>query len=202
LDTLRDRPGREASETGHEWTSEHARGLATEHLSGLGMRWRHVAAVGEVAESLRASAGVADLVVAAAWLHDLGYGRVARTGFHPLDGATYLQEAGAPAALVGLVAHHTGAAFEAEERGLADELAVLPHPDPAELDVLTFIDLCTAPDGTPILPEARITEIGGRYDSDHPVHRAVVRSRSSLLASADRARSRLGLPDEWPVRTA
>lgn len=185
------------------WTTEHARGLASEHLAGLGSRWQHVQAVGALAERLRDQADVADLIVSAAWLHDIGYAEgLARTGFHSIDGANYLQDLGAPTELVALVAHHTGALYEAEERGLGAELARLPIPDAANLDVLTFVDLCTGPDGSPMLPQDRLAEIFGRYGPDHPVNRAVTRSRAVLLASAERARGRLGLPDEWPVRAA
>src|SRR5664279_2371632 len=70
-----------------------AAGLAEQRLSGMGHRWRHTQAVAARAKS----AGRAveppdrDLLVAAAWLHDIGYAdSVADTGLHPLDGAQYL----------------------------------------------------------------------------------------------------------------
>ena len=47
--------------------------------------------------------------------------------------------------------------------------------------------------------EARIAEILSRYRDSSPVHRAVSRSRHELLASAERARKRLELPNEWPT---
>ena len=38
-----------------------------------------------------------DVLVAAPWLHDIGYAvEVTDTGFHPLDGACYLASPGAP----------------------------------------------------------------------------------------------------------
>ena len=62
--------------------------------------------------------------MAAACWHDLGYApELVVTGFHPLDGARFLAREGYPARLCALVAHHSAAMFEAEERGLADELA-------------------------------------------------------------------------------
>ena len=52
------------------------------------------------------------------WLHDVGYSPDVRvTGFHALDGAVYLRDLGLPPEVVSLVAYHTGAEFEAEERG-------------------------------------------------------------------------------------
>ena len=60
-----------------------------------------------------------DLLIAAAWLHDIGYSPlVVDTGLHSLDGARYLQRLGYPARLCGLIAHHSGARFEATQRGL------------------------------------------------------------------------------------
>ena len=79
-----------------------------------------------------------------AWLPGVGYAdTVANTGFHPLDGAEWLRQQGAPEGVVALVAFHF--AGEAEERGLGVELARFPAPDQDQLDVLTFIDMSTSP---------------------------------------------------------
>lgn len=177
--------------------------VAAQRLRALSRRWLHVQGVGRLAEQLAAKSMVSAEVVAASWLHDLGYApSVARTGFHPLDGARFLQYQGISPDVVALVAHHTGAAFEAEERGLVDELDELPLPDPVELDVLTLLDLVVGPSGDLTTPEQRIEEILTRYGADDPVHRAVARSRTSLLESAERARAQLGLSDEWPLDVA
>lgn len=182
------------------WTSEHASKVASEFLSGLGRRWDHVRAVGERADTLAAAGKIPNDVAVAAWLHDLGYAEeLSTTGMHALDGAAFLAAENTPAEVVGLVAHHTGAAFEAEERGLSRQLAEMPTPARANLDVLTLLDLVTAPDGSPTDAETRIGEILGRYPTTSPVHRAVTRSRHELLAAAERARARLGLSDEWPA---
>jgi HD superfamily phosphodiesterase len=56
----------------------------------------------------------ARLLVAAAWLDDIGYAAGLRdTGFHPLDGARHLRTIGWPPAICNLVAHHSGAGFVA-----------------------------------------------------------------------------------------
>ena len=182
------------------WSNKRASRLAADFLSGLGPRWEHVRTVGGLADHLVASRLLPREVAAAAWLHDLGYApKLAVTGFHPIDGAAYLEHLGAPDEVVGLVAHHTGAGFEAEERGLVDALAAMPLPDMASLDALTLVDLVAAPNGSITTPEARIAEILRRYDASDPVHRAVIRSRDDLIAAAERARVRMGLPDVWPV---
>jgi hypothetical protein len=69
---------------------------------------------------------------------------LAATGFHSLDGATFFRQLrGAPRDLVSLVAYHSGAVFEAERRGLADELAAIDPPPQPVLDALTFVDVTT-----------------------------------------------------------
>jgi len=104
----------------------------------------------------------------------------------------------APGEVVALVAYHSAAQFEAEERGLAEELARFPAPDQDQLDVLTLIDMSTSPTGEQVPVNERLAEILARYPEEHPVHRAVSRSRGYLAESANRAAKRLGLAD---VRT-
>jgi len=182
------------------WSPQQASKVASEYLSGLGRRWDHVRTVGRLADELAAADRISADVAAAAWLHDVGYAEeLSTTGLHALDGAAFLAMEGAPPGIVGLVARHTGAAFEAEERGLEQQLAAMPGADPVELDALTLLDLVTAPDGSFTDPDTRIAEILSRYPASSPVHRAVSRSRVDLLASACRARERLGLTDEWPT---
>ncbi|MCF4123220.1 HD domain-containing protein [Antribacter sp. KLBMP9083] len=185
------------------WESDRAPEIARRFLADLGGRWLHVQSVGRLADQLAADAGLPDDVRAAAWLHDVGYAPdLSLTGFHPLDGAVYLTECGAPTEVVGLVAWHTGAVWEAAERGLSDKLARMPVPSAKWLDVVTLIDLVNGPDGVATTPEKRVAEILSRYDSSHPVHRAVKFSAPELLASSARARATLGLPDEWPLGPA
>jgi hypothetical protein len=180
-----------------------ARELARECVGKMGARWDHVRAVGQVAESLGETTELVDeAIMCAAWLHDVGYGPIVKdTGFHPLDGAKLLADRGLPTSVVSLVAYHTGAIFEAEERGLGAELAALDPPGREALDIVTMIDLSVGPTGERLLDTDRIAEIRRRYQADDPVHRAVARSRDELLASSARAKKLLGLADDWPVST-
>ena len=75
----------------------------------------------------------AAIVEAAAWLHDIGYSPLVRsTGFHPLDAARYLRDVVvADDVVCRLVAHHTGALVEADERGIADLADKFPLPEPS-----------------------------------------------------------------------
>src|SRR4051794_5430834 len=170
------------------WSVAESIDLAREYVPGMGARWLHICTAGRVAEGLAARSGaVSQSVVSAAWLHDIGYSRdLIATGFHPLDGALFLQRMGVPAEVGGLVGHHTGAGYEARERGLLSEWLALPEPEQTALDVLTMIDLAVGPTGYPEMDVARIDGILSRYGDDDPVHRAVARSRDHLLASSSR----------------
>jgi HD superfamily phosphodiesterase len=105
-----------------------ARELACELLAdALPRRWRHVQAVGRQAEQIggRAVGQDAGTLASAAWLHDVGYApAVVDTGFHPLDGARWLRRVGVDERIATLVAYHSCAWFEAEERGLAEMLRI------------------------------------------------------------------------------
>jgi hypothetical protein len=87
----------------------------------------------------------ADLLEAAALLHDIGYAPgLAVTGLRAFDGARYLRDA----QLCRLVAYHSCAIVEAGERGLADALGLEFEPAPYMLSsVLTYCDMTTSPDG-------------------------------------------------------
>lgn len=188
-------------QTGRMWSSDRARDLAEELVGEMMPRWQHLLRVGKTAELLAdRSTLVSDSVVVAAWLHDVGYAsQIATTGFHALDGARALAERGAPSEVVGLVGHHTGAHFEAEERSLLVEWQRLPVPDRDSLDILTMIDLSVGPSGDAVLERDRVAEILDRYGEEDPVFRAVSRSRRELIASSLRGKRLLGLPDEWPI---
>jgi putative nucleotidyltransferase with HDIG domain len=171
-----------------------AMALAGRLVTPLGERWQHVRAVGERASVLVpvVPADDAELLVMAGWLHDIGYApEIARTGMHALDGAVHLRELGYPERLVCLVAHHTGARFEAAERGLSAELEAFALEDSPTMDALICADLTTGPQGQPLRFEDRIAEIFKRYKPDSPVHRSLTAGRESLTGSVERTRQRL-----------
>lgn len=163
-------------------------------LSGDVRRWAHVQGVARRALELRPVVDEHEggLLVQAAWLHDIGYGASVRaTGFHPLDGARYLETLNYPVRVVRLVAHHSGARYEAEQRGLSNELAQYELEDSPLMDALICADLTTSPDGTAVTFADRLGEILVRYPSDTVVHRAMVNATPTLEAAVDRTRKRL-----------
>src|SRR5216684_3221844 len=115
------------------WAQQLARELPQEPLA---RRWAHVQGVAARARGLAPVLGAdAELMEAAAWLHDIGYAPdLAITGLHQLDGARYLRDVQhADAMLCRLVAHHSCAIIEARERGLADVLSLEFDPAPYAL---------------------------------------------------------------------
>jgi hypothetical protein len=162
-------------------------------IAPLGDRWTHVQAVADKARSVAVTLSVedADLLVAAALLHDVGYApSLNRLGFHAVDGARFLRAQG-QGRLARLVAHHSGARFEAEERDLVQELAAFPVEDGLVMDALIFADMTTGPTGQPMTLDQRIEEVRRRYPPDDPVHRAIVRARPLLQVAIDRTLHRL-----------
>jgi hypothetical protein len=134
-----------------------------------------------------------DDLVAAAWLHDIGYApELAETGFHPLDGARYLRRVGVDGQVMSLVAYHSCAQIEADVRGLGAELAAEFSPaNPLLTDALLYCDMTTGPDGDHVRPADRLAEIRARYGPDHVVTRFVELATPEILASARRVEKML-----------
>ncbi len=116
------------------------------------------------------------------------------TGFHPLDGARFLRDIHtADERLVRLVANHSMALLEAEERGLRDVLeAEFPLLDDQLLvDGLIYCDMTTTPDGEVTSAEARLAEIEGRYGADSLVGRFIRRAEPDILGAVRRVEAAL-----------
>jgi hypothetical protein len=176
---------------GEAWAFELANDLLAAELP---QRWTHVQGVADRARlviTLVEDDG--DLLVCAALLHDIGYASsLAKTGFHPLDGARYLAGVGASDRLVNLVAHHSCSASEAELRGLSAELAEFDDegPTPAR-DALWWADMTTTPTGRRTTLAERVAEIQERYGPDDVVSRFIRLAVPELQAAVDRTEERL-----------
>ena len=173
------------------WAEQLARALLQEPLR---RRWAHVQGVAARAHSLAPlSAPTPVSWKAAAWLHDIGYApALAVQGLHALDGARYLRDAKpADTMLCRLVAHHSCAIIEAEERGLADVLRLEFEPAPQALSsVLTFCDMTTSPDGELMPVEKRLAEIHQRYGPGHLVSWAIQRATPMILRAVGQVQDR------------
>ena len=173
------------------WAQQIARVLLQEPLP---RRWAHVQGVADRARSLAPVLGAdADLLEAAAWLHDIGYAPgLATTGLHQLDGARYLRDTQhADAMLCRLVAHHSCAIIEAGERGLADILSDEFDPAPDVLaSVLTCCDMTTSPDGEPVPVEQRLAEIRDRHGPGDLMSRSIQHATPMILRAVEQVHQR------------
>ncbi|MGW6449382.1 HD domain-containing protein [Lentzea sp. NPDC055074] len=172
-----------------------ARSLVDDMLqASLPRRWRHVNGVAKrvgVAEALLSSQD-AEMLRAAALLHDIGYApELAATGFHPLDGASFLRDQGAPTRLCALVAHHSCAFREAELRGLSAELTEWVDEEGVLRDALWWADMTTSPDGEPTNLNDRIEEIQKRYGPESLVTLFIREARPELAGAVVRTEERL-----------
>ncbi len=157
-------------------------------------RVEHTEGVAERAKLLTAAVPDTDapLLVAAAWLHDIGYAAtVRRTGFHPLDGALVLREMGWPLEVTTLVAHHSGARFVAAVRGLLDALEPFPFVANPLTDAVTVVDQTAGPHGVSMSINARMEDMLTRHGDDSPNARAHPQRRPYLLSAAARVAERL-----------
>ncbi|MGH3734958.1 MAG: HD domain-containing protein [Micromonosporaceae bacterium] len=146
---------------------EWARDAAHRLLAPLGARWHHVAGVGRTADRVAVTLPASErpVLVAAAYLHDIGYAPVLRRlGAHQLDGAAWISAQGeAYWRLACLVAHHSESRFELTRRGLGNKLAEYPREESPVMDALVYSDLTTGPSGQRMSLSERITEVHARY---------------------------------------
>lgn len=172
-----------------------AEDLARKLLSPLGDRWAHVQAVAARAVELAPAVETDEdrhLLVVAAWWHDLGYApALRRTGCHQIDGARHLTDEGYPSRLCALVAHHSAARCEAEERGRLAELQEWPCEESPVADALWTADMTTGPKGERFAYSERLAEILRRYAPDSPVARAMRRAEPEIKAAIERTQKRL-----------
>jgi len=127
-------------------------------------------------------------LLAAAWLHDIGYGL--SSGYHPVEGARALRRAGHEE-LARLVAHHSGASERAHLLGMPDVTAEFPvpsGPDRGLLDLLDVADLLSGPDGEAITPVVRLRMMVDRKGPDAPSVQILVRNVDRLGAQPDTRR--------------
>ncbi len=164
--------------------------LATE----LPRRWAHSQGVARRAARIAGAFPAKDgeLLVAAAWLHDIGYAAALRdTGMHQIDGARYLARRGVPWRVCALVAHHAGAAAVADLLDLGEQLSVFSDEPTAIRDALWYCDMTTSPDGTEVSFGDRMTELRRRRAADDPVIRALAVNGTERAAAVARTENLL-----------
>jgi hypothetical protein len=92
-----------------------------------------------------------------------------------------------------LVANHSFALLEAEERGLRDVLeAEFPRLEDQRLvDALVYCDMTTTPDGARMTAEDRVAEIIGRYGVNSVVGRFIRRAAPEIFTVVARVEAAL-----------
>ncbi|GAB3846378.1 hypothetical protein GCM10027610_064350 [Dactylosporangium cerinum] len=121
--------------------------------------------------------------------------RLRRTGprhrLPPLDGARFLRRSGWTDRISALVAHHSGACYVAEVRGLHHELAEFPRELSPVADALTYADQTVGPDGTRVDVRARMAEMLARHGANSDNARVHHLRAPDILAAAERVEHRL-----------
>ncbi|KAA9149200.1 HD domain-containing protein [Amycolatopsis acidicola] len=185
---LRSSPG---SRSLVEWS----RGTAERLLAGaLPRRWAHTQGVAGQAAAIGwvLPEGERDVLVAAAWLHDIGYADgLVRTGMHQIDGALFLREHGVEERICALVAQHAGASAVAELQGLSAELAQFPDERGPVRDALWYSDMTTSPVGEPVSFDERMAELRQRRGPEDPVVRALAINGEERAAAVRRTQELL-----------
>ena len=175
---------------------------ATELLGEGSERWRHSRGVAERAADLSVTVSMQErqLLVAAAWVHDIGYADdVKDLGFHPVDGGRYLLSKGWDARVAALVAHHSGARFVAGVRGLEGEIASFPFEESPVSDALTYADQTIGPGGQFMQLDERVADVLRRHGPESPNARAHPRRGPYLHEVAARMGERLSEPSGPPA---
>lgn len=171
-----------------------ARSLAASFLRDQPGRYRHVEGAARAAaqvvthlSNLEVSRG---RLIAAAWLHDIGYASEVRaSGFHPLDGAEFLREGGWDGEVTRLVAHHSHARLLAPYYGVEAHLSRFAPIHGLAADVVTFADVVSGVSGTGVTVADRIAELRARTSADASIPEEVREARYRLLRqSADNVR--------------
>lgn len=182
----------------HPDFAHHAKQMAKKHIAETHPeRWAHIKSVAHKVEALAEQLLEGDDVTAvtvAAWLHDIGYANeISNTGFHPLDGAKWLEEINCDPRIVALVAHHSCADIEAEERGLSVEMMAYAKEDSLAADILLYADFTTGPDGKTYTVKERLIEISNRYGPEHVVPRFLEKAEPFIMMAEERVKNKLGL---------
>jgi len=158
-------------------------------------RLNHVAGTAQITRFVSAQLSIpwAEDLLAAAWLHDIGYAPgLVNTGFHPLDGAAFLARGGWSARVVGLVAHHSHNAMIAPYFDAADALADIAAPDQLSHDILAFADIEAGRHGQESSGSDRLRDMRQRYQTSACVPRTVREDRyEELAASVEAVRAML-----------
>jgi putative nucleotidyltransferase with HDIG domain len=177
------------------WGPVDAEALTRRLLGSLPNRLAHSLTAADQARRVIATVpdGDRELLLAAALLHDIGYAApLIDSGFHPVDGASYLLRVGAPVRLAALVAHHSEARLLAPVVGAAAQLAAFTNEESAVTDAVIYADMTAGPDGRRVDVHDRLADIHARHANEAADLLAARLSRvPRLVAAIDRVERRI-----------
>lgn len=137
-----------------------------EHSQGVAMKAAYLA------DRLPLTSHEKELLVNAAWMHDIGYAYNRGFNWHPLDGAVTLRRWEMPE-IASLIAWHSTAQEEAEIIGLSLALSSYPHPTGLVPDALTYADMTVGSAGQPLTPDERLTDVVKSHGRNSPQATAI-----------------------------
>ncbi len=115
--------------------------------------------------------------------HDIGkvdsLSGMTYTSFHPLDGAAFALDRGEPR-LAALIAHYSGARYEAALRGLS---IPYPYEDGIINQIVAVVDASTPQSGVVVPIAERLRDIADRHGSESPPVRAMRAFWPELIAA-------------------
>jgi len=136
-----------------------------EHMKGVGRR------AASLARQLQLPDYEAGLLRRAAFMHDIGYASgLKRTGFHQLDGALALADAGAPEGITASALLHSSA-----QHGLSGRIGEIYAQAPDTngysrlVDLVSWCDIRTSATGHGCSLGERVLDIAKRFGPDHIV---------------------------------
>lgn len=156
-------------------------------------RWLHTQGVADRAAELAGTVRKSrrPTLIAAAWLHDIGYAPDLRsTGFPPVDGALYLQDHRWDDDITTLIAHHTGAALVPVKRSVRAVLSDFGFHDSDLADALTYANLTVSPRGKRMKVADRLADADKRHGAKTTKAQRAERD-AYLLAVVARVEERL-----------
>jgi len=136
----------------------------------------------DYAARLRLSDDERALCEVCALAHDLGKVdalRTTGTDFHPLDGAAFAVACGEPR-LAALIAHHSGARYEAALRGLT---IPYPYEDSIVNQIVAVVGASTLQSGLVVPIVERLRDIVDRHGPESPPVRAMQAFWPELVAA-------------------
>lgn len=167
-----------------EWTRQQASSL----LKPLGNRWKHTQGVVKQAQKIEKllKQEERDLLLAAAYVHDIGYApSLRKTGYHSIDGAYYLRDH-RQERLASLVAHHFEAYTVVQQLDLIADLENFPREYSIIADALDYCDLTSDSAGNIVTFQERLDDILRRHPDAHPITYATYEAIPALRKTYER----------------